>query len=430
VAGGTGFLFGFDMGTGQQVSSWKMTSFPALKHVWGGLQLDAGRHLLYAALGSVGCDATPYQGQLLAFNTSTGSHQTFTVMASAQNGGGIWGWGGASLDANGNPFVATGNGLPNGPGEANLYAERVIKLSAGNMSILGYNHPTNVSGGKDLDFGATPTIMDVPGCGIPRVAANNKNGHQYIWNRNNLNAGPIEDLTVAGTSGTQHLQGLPAYDPTTGQMFTTVPTSGPTYQHGIMSRKFASTSSGCRTQPAWAQTAGPTSSPVSSPTLANGVVYYADGQGKAVHAFNAGNGSPLWSSAAGDLGGSAFSAPTVFNGVLYVSSRDGTLHSYAINDFSISANPTSLSLAQGASGDSTISTIVVSGSPQAVNLSISGLPSGATASFDPTSVTAGSSSTLTVNAGTAAPGTYPLTVTGTGSSATHSTPISLTITGP
>jgi uncharacterized membrane protein len=45
-------------------------------------------------------------------------------------------------------------------------------------------------------------------------------------------------------------------------------------------------------------------------------------------------------------------------------------------------------------------------------------------------VTAGSSSTLTVNAGTAAPGTYPLTVTGTGSSATHSTPISLTITGP
>jgi fibronectin type 3 domain-containing protein len=44
-------------------------------------------------------------------------------------------------------------------------------------------------------------------------------------------------------------------------------------------------------------------------------------------------------------------------------------------------------------------------------------------------VTAGGSSTLTVNAGTAAPGTYSLTVTGTGPSATHSTTVSLTVSG-
>jgi outer membrane protein assembly factor BamB len=299
-----------------------------LKHVYGGLTLDTGRHILYAALGSI-CDVNPYQGQLLAFNTGTGSHQTFTVMASSQNGGGIWGWGGASLDANGNPFVATGNANPWGPGEANLYAERVIKLSAGNMAILGYNHPTGVTGGEDLDFGATPTIMNVPGCGILRTAANNKNGHQYIWNRDNLNAGPIEDITVTsvGQFG-GFFQGLPAYDPATGTMFTTVPTSGPAYQHGIMSRKFASTSSGCRTQPAWAQTAGPTSSPVSSPTLANGVVYYADGTGNALHAFDATSGAPLWSSSPGDFGGAIFSAPTVFDGRLYASSRGGTLHAF------------------------------------------------------------------------------------------------------
>ncbi|MBI3748933.1 MAG: hypothetical protein HY262_08840 [Chloroflexi bacterium] len=99
------------------------------------------------------------------------------------------------------------------------------------------------------------------------------------------------------------------------------------------------------------------------------------------------------------------------------------------NDFSIGANPTSLSLAPNTQGTSTISTAVTSGAAQTVSLSLTGLPTGAAASFSPTSVTAGASSTLTVNAGTAAPGTYTLSVTGTGTSATHSTSISLTVTG-
>src|SRR6185369_10957131 len=45
----------------------------------------------------------------------------------------------------------------------------------------------------------------------------------------------------------------------------------------------------------------------------------------------------------------------------------------------------------------------------------------------PASVTAGGSSTLTLNSGTAAVGTYTVTVTGTGTSATHSTPVTFTI---
>jgi subtilase family serine protease len=98
------------------------------------------------------------------------------------------------------------------------------------------------------------------------------------------------------------------------------------------------------------------------------------------------------------------------------------------NNFSISANPTSLTLAQGAGGTSTIATAVTSGSAQTISLNVTGTPSGATASLNPGSVTAGSSSTLSVNAGTAAAGSYTLTVTGTGTSATHSTTVSLTVT--
>jgi hypothetical protein len=99
----------------------------------------------------------------------------------------------------------------------------------------------------------------------------------------------------------------------------------------------------------------------------------------------------------------------------------------ATDDFSISASPASLSLVQGASGTSTISTAVTSGTGQAVTLSLSGLPAGATASFNPSLITGAGSSTLTVNTGSGAAGTYSLTITGTGASATHTTSVTLTV---
>ncbi|MFL5376573.1 MAG: pre-peptidase C-terminal domain-containing protein [Myxococcales bacterium] len=102
----------------------------------------------------------------------------------------------------------------------------------------------------------------------------------------------------------------------------------------------------------------------------------------------------------------------------------------AANDFSISASPASLTLAQNASGSSTISTAVVTGVAETVSLSVSGTPAGATATLTPTAVTAGGSSTLTVNTGTAAAGTYTLTVTGTSPSISHSTTVTLTVQGP
>jgi hypothetical protein len=100
------------------------------------------------------------------------------------------------------------------------------------------------------------------------------------------------------------------------------------------------------------------------------------------------------------------------------------------NDFSLAANPGSFSVASGGSGSATLSTAVTSGSAEAISLSVSGLPTGASATLSPTSVSAGNGATLVVDAGTAAPGSYTLTVTGTAASATHSASLSLTITGP
>src|SRR5207237_1299019 len=81
-------------------------------------------------------------------------------------------------------------------------------------------------------------------------------------------------------------------------------------------------------------------------------------------------------------------------------------------NFTISASPSSVSLVQGASGSSTIATTVVA-SGRTIRLAVPTRRSSDLASVTPTSVSAGNSATLNVNAGSAAAGAYTLTVTGT-----------------
>jgi regulation of enolase protein 1 (concanavalin A-like superfamily) len=103
----------------------------------------------------------------------------------------------------------------------------------------------------------------------------------------------------------------------------------------------------------------------------------------------------------------------------------------ASNDFSIAANPTTVGVVAGNSGTTSINTALVSGSAESISLGASGMPGGVTVGFSPTSVTAGGSSTLTFTVGSGvAPGTYPISVTGTAASATHSTSVSLTVSSP
>ena len=98
------------------------------------------------------------------------------------------------------------------------------------------------------------------------------------------------------------------------------------------------------------------------------------------------------------------------------------------NDFSIAVSPASGSVNPGSSLTATVSTTLTSGSAQTVTLTASGLPSGATASFSPASVSAGGTSTLTISTSGSTPsGTSTVTVTGTGSSATHTATFSLTV---
>ncbi len=99
------------------------------------------------------------------------------------------------------------------------------------------------------------------------------------------------------------------------------------------------------------------------------------------------------------------------------------------SDFSISLSPASGSVAKGSSVQSTVSTATTDGEAQSVQLSASGLPTGATATFAPSTVTSGSSSTLTLATSATTPaGTYQVVVKGTGA-VSHEATYSLTVTG-
>src|SRR5580700_8490285 len=92
--------------------------------------------------------------------------------------------------------------------------------------------------------------------------------------------------------------------------------------------------------------------------------------------------------------------------------------------FTISVSPTSGSLRQGQSGTATVTTAVSGGFDSAVALSATGEPTGVTIKFTPASIAApgsGTSSMLLTVSRTAAVGTYPITITGTGGGITHTT---------
>jgi subtilase family serine protease len=107
----------------------------------------------------------------------------------------------------------------------------------------------------------------------------------------------------------------------------------------------------------------------------------------------------------------------------------------AAPNFTLSANPTSLSIAQGAMGTSTITVTSQNGFNSATTLSATGLPNGVTAAFSPNPVTPPANgmvnSTLTLTASaTATTGPATVTVTGKSGSLTQTATISLTVTPP
>jgi len=96
-------------------------------------------------------------------------------------------------------------------------------------------------------------------------------------------------------------------------------------------------------------------------------------------------------------------------------------------DFSLSATPSSQTVRRGSSTTYTVTVTPSGGFNGTVSFSVSGLPSGASASFSPPTVTASGSTTMTVTTSSSR-GTFPLTITGTSGTLQRTTSVSLTVT--
>ncbi len=95
-------------------------------------------------------------------------------------------------------------------------------------------------------------------------------------------------------------------------------------------------------------------------------------------------------------------------------------------DFSLSAAPASSTVTAGASTTYSVSVTPAAGFTGSVSLAASGLPSGAAASFSPNPTTGTSTMTVTTTTSTAA-GSYPVTITGTNGTLTHTTSVQLVV---
>jgi outer membrane protein assembly factor BamB len=331
VMGGAGSVYALDPLTGATVPGWpvQITTDPVHEAFYGAPNLFGSS--LYLTVASH-CDAVPYKGRVVRVDVNTRATNAWYVGGSATgpDGGGIWGWGGVSVDpVDGNVYAATGN-LITSP-ENLPWGDSVVRLTP-QLGFVAGNTPGRLIG--DDDFGSTPVLFHKPGCPAQLVAMQ-KNGRLHLYDRDAIAQGPRQSIVMASTlDGTGHVVpvqefiGVAAYSPQTQMVYVPDPsgTVDGTFTRGMVGFTI---DANCRLVKAWNTRAGNQDAITSAPSVANGVVYYADGSADRIHAFNAVTGQELWNSGT-TVGSVMVTQPVVANGRVYEGSYDNHLHAFGL----------------------------------------------------------------------------------------------------
>jgi outer membrane protein assembly factor BamB len=344
-ADGYNQLHAVDLSKGTEDAGWPITIAdytPDHNFMHGGLTYNPANGMLYAVTGST-CDISPWYGRIVAINTNTaqivgtffGAAQQGSSGVQYGSGGGIWGFGGASIDpATNDVYIGTGNAdvsdSKNGNSQSAGYSEEVVELSPNVTSILANNYPANIpsiTGDYDFDFGATPLLFQPPNC-PPLLAAMNKSGMFELYDRSSIASGPVQYIQMSISSDSGYFIGSPAYDPITNYVYVELPTTEGIYEPGLGAFSIASNCT-LNPTPIWSAAFGPSDASRSPLTIANGVIYVANGSGDTEYAFNAATGDgPLWS--VGLSTSSGVIGTLVANGIVYVNSSGGTITAWAL----------------------------------------------------------------------------------------------------
>jgi hypothetical protein len=408
------------------------------QHQRPGLLLLNG--VIYIGYGS-DCDANTYYGWILGYNETTLSQTVAFNVTPSGSAGAIWSCGMApAVDSSGNIYVMTANGSfnANEGGSNPNYSECFLKLSTPGLSVQSYFCPSNQAAltSADEDLGSGGPIL-LPGTDL--VVGVGKQGLAYLCN--------ISSLGGYSTSRNNVVQQLQIFSENDHVGQNPVYWQGPSHQYlyfsagGSKTKVYTFNGSTIDTSSVAesSETQGnPGGISLSANGTANGILWVIDdGSSGELHAYNAdavSSFAELWNSqdnSSRDSLGSytKFVSPTIVNGKVYVGTASSLVAYGLLNttpDFTISATPSSQTVMPGSNATYTVTIGSINGFSGTVNLTAGGLPTGASASFNPSSVTGSGTSTLTVTTSSTTPtGTNTLTIEGTSGSLEHSTTVDL-----
>jgi outer membrane protein assembly factor BamB len=329
VIGASGQLHALSLTTGAEAVGYprQVVSRTNIEYVWGGLRIARDR--LYVPIASY-CDVGAAngfpEGSLLAIPLDAGNVlSSWNPVPGPDNLGGIWGWGGVSIDP-GEGVVYTGVGnshfwsdecscfVDNGG-----YGDRIVALSPDLATVLDSYLPDLGPTGDD-DFGAAPLLFQPQTC-PPLAALNNKDGTLYIFNRKHLSQGPVVFIPLG--DGVAPFIGEPAWSVSKQMIYSAqsvLYSDGRRLGNGV--RAFH-VDPGCGFRPIWSKALGDGNQ--AKPLVVGNVLFATGGDPGGFFALAAANGVSLWSY---PTSGSTVAAMITVAGMLLGADTEGTVYAF------------------------------------------------------------------------------------------------------
>ena len=407
------------------------------------------------------CDGGLYTGWVMGYNETNLQQVTVLNLTPNGNDGAMWAAGsGPAADANGNVYVPTGNGtfdttLSDGFPAENDYGNAFVKMSTsgGKLGVLDYFTMSNTvsESNSDTDLASAggmllPPLKDSSGASRNLAVAAGKDGNLYVMDTSNLGKyhSPTDTLY-------QELDGV-----LSGGMWSSPAWFNGTLYYGPQGnvlKAFAFANGLFGMNPS-SQTSAAFEYPGTTPSISangasNGIVWAYENSSPAIlHAYDASNlGNELYNSNQASNGrdhfgaGNKFIVPTVVNGKVYAAANKSCSGNSCVGevgvfglltppapDFLLGLSPASQTVTNGSGTSYTVTATGTNGFNGTITFEASGLPSGASAGFNPTSLTGSGSTMLTVTtAANGSTGQFTVTATGTSGSINHNASASLTV---
>ena len=302
---------------GHAIWTTSITTLATREKIASPLNFSRG-HIIATTGGYIG-DAPPYQGHVSVLDAATGqllhswnslcSDRAGLIDPSScpQSGSAIWGRAGAVVDANGNIYVATGNGRWDG---ITNWSDAVIELDPLATTILANYTPTNTATleASDADLGSTsPVLLDAT-----HLVQGGKDAKLRVLNLQ----------TLGGTTAHKGGEVQSVSTPGGSAMFTApavLKQSGTTWLFAAGSGGTAAwTYSGGTLTPAWSNGNSGT-----SPVVAGGFVFVYD-PGGALRVYEVATGNKIAELA---NGGGHWNSPIVADGRIAIPEGSANSHS-------------------------------------------------------------------------------------------------------